>query len=141
MHGFCSLFLITACWGVHQNQQPTIILVPTQVLNWITLPDPDFSGNLAKGNRFSDVLGGTYELEALAHLVANPAGTAGTNPAVVRLFVDQNSLSHKEVRKAVNRLQRHWPKGHQAIVIFELGHVEYGCVPPGSEMGNTRMSP
>jgi len=140
MSGFVSwLLLIAGSFIAPLYGPPTVIFVPGWVLNWVSLPESDFSCHLVTTGRFADVLGTEGDVEGLKYLRYRDAANPDGRPDIVRVLVDLNQLSPIDVlRTTVPRIRSGWDLKRKVIFFFEFCRVEHGHVPPMRDMNTPK---
>jgi hypothetical protein len=97
----------------------TVIPLPTSVMNFVSLPTPDYTYVLVSSETSSDTLGTHSSLKGLCNLDAEG------RVVIIRLLLDTRRASVPDVLSKMRALRKDWRHGGKVIVFvmyYQGGH-------------------
>src|SRR5262245_13113912 len=115
MFDFAGWMLLIAGWfSAPLNAEPTVIFVPGWVLNYVSLPEPDFACNLRTTELFADVLGYQFDVSELQDMIL------ADRPQVIRVLVDMNKFPPGQVLATVKKIRAGWDRKTKATIFVQF---------------------
>jgi hypothetical protein len=96
---FGYFLMIAATFNKPPAGPPSVIVYPSWVMNWVSLPEPEFACGLYSDKMFIDILGGTITDREFVDLINN------SKPWTVRVVVDRHFFSFGRACSIFRRLR------------------------------------